>query len=173
MQITKETDIKTNLVICQNLENQKLSLADAHQKKVLSKISQITQEKHPCWSFPSTKYWHWVSANSSCINGTYIDWMSSIYFRFMRRYFKATWVRPSGIMCMWIFKAFRWRLRYLQIRMQFSRETLSESFKMFKFSKRLDVCVFKWYPHFFKKNLFHQHFLFYGKNLNTGFFEKF
>ena len=30
-------------------------VARCSSKKVLSKISQITQEKHPCWSFPSTK----------------------------------------------------------------------------------------------------------------------
>ena len=30
-------------------------LARCSSKKVLSKISQITEEKHPCWSLPSTK----------------------------------------------------------------------------------------------------------------------
>ena len=33
-------------------------------------------------------------------------------------------------------------LKYLQIRMQFSKETLSGSFKMFKFLKRLGVYAF-------------------------------
>ena len=30
-------------------------VARCSSKKVLSKISQITQEKHPCWNLPSTK----------------------------------------------------------------------------------------------------------------------
>ena len=48
-------------------------------------------------------------------------------------------------------------LKYLQIRIQFSKVTSSESFKMFKFSKRLQIYAT------FKKNFFFRNFFYNPK----------
>ena len=81
------------------------------------------------------KYWHGVSVNNSMYEW-HLYWLNVFYIiSYYEKIFKETWARTSGIMCMWssyksdsILKALgKDSVKYLQIRMEFSRVTLPGS----------------------------------------------